>query len=89
MKTAQANTDKLTIIGVNMNDDPGEVKKFVGDSKIPYPIVIDNTGDLTFKYRVRGHPTSIFINKSGLITGIVNGLASPQVLEEELGKALK
>ena len=88
IKTSQANGSNLAVVGINMNDDPAEVNKFIGQVKIPYSVVIDNTGDLTFKYRVRGHPTSIFINKTGVITGMVNGLATPEVLAQELSKAL-
>ena len=66
-----------------------EVRDFVRQLNISYPIVIDNTGDLVYKYRITGRPTSIFINKDGLITGIVPGMTTPQVLEEQLSRVLQ
>jgi thioredoxin-related protein len=51
--------------------------------------VIDNTGDLVYQYRITGRPTSIFINKDGLITGVVPGMTTPQVLEEQLSRVLQ
>lgn len=72
-----------------MNDELGEVQKFVQDFKVPFPIVIDNTGDLVYKYRVRGHPTTIFLNKEGVITAIIAGYTSPERLQEEISKASK
>ncbi len=72
-----------------MNDEPAEVKSFIQEKGIVYPVVIDNTGDMTFKYRIRGHPTSIFINQAGVITGIIPGLASPEMLDKELAKAME
>ncbi len=89
IKTYEANKDKLTIVGVNMNDEPQEVKNFARDFKMNFPVTIDNTGDLVYKYRVPGHPTTFFINKEGLITGMVVGLTSPEKLQEELAKAFK
>lgn len=72
-----------------MNDTPEDVKNFIKEFKVPYPVIIDNTGDLVYKYRVFGHPTTYFINKEGVLTGIVAGLTSPEMLEQELAKAFK
>ena len=89
VKTYQANRDKLNIIGIDINDEPAEVQDFIHQLKITYPIVIDNTGDLVYKYRITGRPTSIFINKNGIITGVVPGMATAEVLAEQLGRVLK
>jgi peroxiredoxin len=89
LKTYQANRDKLNIIGIDINDEPGEVRDFIGQLNITYPIVIDNTGDMVYKYRVVGRPTSIFINKAGIITGVIPGAATPPVLAEQVNKVLK
>jgi peroxiredoxin len=89
VKTYQSNRDKLNIIGIDINDEPAEVRSFVKELNITYPIVIDNTGDLVYKYRVLGRPTSIFINKDGIITGVVPGIATPKILEEQLSRVLK
>ncbi len=89
VKTYQANRDKLNVIGIDINDEPAEVKDFVRQLNITYPIVIDNTGDMVYKYRVLGRPTSIFINKEGVITGVVPGIVTPPVLEEQLKRVLK
>jgi peroxiredoxin len=89
VKTYEANKDKMAIIGVDINDDLGDVKDFIRQFKMTYQITIDDTGDLIYKYRVPAHPTSVFINKYGVITGIVAGLTTPQRLDEELAKAYK
>lgn len=72
-----------------MNDTSEDVGKFIKDFKVPYPVTIDSTGDLVYKYRVFGHPTTYFINKEGIITGIITGLTTPETLEKELEKAFK
>lgn len=88
VKTYQANRDKLDIIGIDINDQPGEVRDFIAQLKVTYPIAIDNTGDMVYKYRVVGRPTSIFINKDGVITGVVPGEVTPDVLAAQLAKVL-
>lgn len=89
VKAYQENQDKLSVIGIDINDEPGEVRQFIRQLNINYPIVIDNTGDMVYKYRVTGRPTSIFINKDGMITGVVPGMATPEVMQEQLKKVFK
>lgn len=89
VKTYQANRDKLNIIGIDINDRPGEVRDFISQLNVTYPIVIDNTGDMVYKYRVVGRPTSIFINKNGVITGVIPGMATPAVLQDQLARVLQ
>ena len=88
VKAAQANSAKLAMVGVDMNDDPQDVQQYIKDQKIPYPIIIDNTGDMTYAYLVHGHPTSIFIDRNGIVTGVIEGLASPDMLQQQVDKAL-
>lgn len=89
IKAYEQNRDKLGFIAININDTPEEVQKYVKDFKVPYNVAIDNTGDMVYKYRVRGHPTTFFIDKNGVLTRIVAGLTSPQMLQSELDKLLK
>lgn len=89
VKAYQENKDKLAIIGIDINDEPGEVRDFISQLNINYPIAIDNTGDMVYKYRVTGRPTSIFINKDGMITGVVPGMATPEVMQAQLAKVFK
>lgn len=89
VKAYQANQDKVTIIGIDINDQPSEVRDFISQFKVNYPIVIDNTGDMVYKYRVMGRPTSIFVNKNGMITGVVPGMTTPEVLQDQLAKVLQ
>lgn len=88
IKTYRANQDKIVMLGINLNDTPEEVKAHVSEFKIPFIIAIDNTGDLIYKFRAMARPFTVFINKQGVITGIVAGKISLQTLEQELTKAL-
>lgn len=84
VKAYNANKDTFIVIGVNMADAPDEVQQFVKEQKVTYPITIDDTGDLTLLFRVRGHPTNVFIDRNGVISLIVPGMVTPQMLDEQL-----
>ena len=89
IKAYDANKDQFAVIGVNWNDEPALVKQFVKDSKINFPVTIDDTGDLITLYRAKGHPTSIFIDRNGVISSVVPGMVTPEALDEQLRKLLK
>ncbi len=88
METYKNNSDKLTIIGVNWSEDDPDVKAFMTEFKIPFPIVVDRTGDIITLLRAPTHPHSVFINKYGVITGIVPGMVSPEMMKDLLAKIL-
>ncbi|NWJ96826.1 MAG: TlpA family protein disulfide reductase [Chloroflexi bacterium] len=88
IKAYNNNRAKFVVIGINWNDTTEDVKQYLQEFKVPYPITIDNTGDLILLFRAKGHPTNIFIDKNGIITNIVPGMVSPQLLDQQLGKLL-
>jgi len=61
--------NKVTFIGVNLTsgDSIGDVKKFVQQFKIPYPILVDVNGISAHDYELASIPTSVFINQKGII----------------------
>lgn len=89
LKVYQANQNRLAIVGIDLNDTPEETRSFMQEFKMDYPVFIDNTGDLVYKYLVRGRPTTFFINRKGVITGMIPGPLTSQTLDQELSKALK
>lgn len=88
VKAAEANKAKIAFVGINMNDTVEEAKAFSNEFKVTYPTLLDNTGDLVWKFRIRGRPTTFFINKQGVFSGITLGQLTPQSLEQELTKIL-
>jgi|TARA_B100001964_G_C14246960_1_gene607934 peroxiredoxin len=66
------NTD-VFFLGVNIQEDKDSVQKFAKEMGINYPIGIDSTGETIFKYGVRILPTTIFINKEGVVVYVYEG----------------
>jgi thiol-disulfide isomerase/thioredoxin len=65
----------LVIIGVNYQDDNSDegVLTFMRNSLVNFPIVRDKDERVGRAYRVNGLPTSVFIDKSGIIRDVVVG----------------
>lgn len=70
----------VVFIGVNLQETPKEIQKFVDEFGITYPIVIDKESELVFKYGVRIVPTTIFINRDGLVVYVYEGLLNEDQL---------
>lgn len=58
------NNFKLVLIA---RCQPSRLKKFFGDKKITYPVVLDQKRKLTKKYDVKYMPSVFFVGKDGVI----------------------
>jgi peroxiredoxin len=89
IKFQNANKANFTVIGINWNEDLPQVKQYIKDNNIPFPVTIDDTGDLITLFRAKGQPTNIFIDRSGIIRLILPGGVTQQVLDQQLENSLK
>lgn len=80
--------DKLVIIGVNMttDDTPTQVPAFVEEFGLTFPIVLDETGEVSQAYQVIGLPTSIFIDQNGMVTDVRLGPINQAYIEAKLAE---
>jgi peroxiredoxin len=78
-------TASFEIIGISVDEgDPDDVKKFMAEAGIEYPVAIDD-GRLRAKYGgIRGIPTSFLIDKEGGIVQIFRGPVSEETLHETI-----
>lgn len=83
-QTYQANSDKLVILGVNMREDADTVAGRVDKAGLKYPIVLDGNGDVTNRYQVRVFPTSLFIDKNGIVQRIILGPLTEDTVKSAL-----
>jgi len=65
----------FVIVGVNTQDENSDdgVLTFMRNSLVTFPIVRDPQDQFSRMYRINGLPTSIFIDKSGIVRDIVVG----------------
>lgn len=81
----------LVILAVNptVEDTLSDVKAFVKEFNMTFPVLLDETGEVTNQvYRLRGLPTSVFVNRTGRITRIHLGAMTNQQITKFVGEIL-
>lgn len=79
----------FVVLGVSDSSDLAEIKRFVQEHKMDYPVVVD-PGSISEEYNVVGFPTSFLIDRSGAIVQKFNGY-SPNLrkkLETQIQKLM-
>jgi cytochrome c biogenesis protein CcmG/thiol:disulfide interchange protein DsbE len=59
----------LVVLGVNYNDFRSDALKFVRDTGITYPSVVDREGKLVDDYGLRGVPETFVVGRDGKLVG--------------------
>ena len=83
--------DKIHVILVDADytETPDMMKKFAEEYKISLPMLHDEKGEAANTYLIRYLPTSVFINKDGVITGIYPGALNERQMKVFLDEASK
>ena len=77
----------LVILAVNVGDSPAQVQQFIDGNGYTFPVLLDAEGEAAERYRVRGIPTTIFIDKEGIIKEMkVGSFPSPEAIEASLSR---
>jgi len=82
----------FVILGINLTfqDSLTEVKAFVQEFGVTFPVLLDETGKVTDDlYRLRGLPLSVFVNREGVITRLHLGAMTREQIDEFIGEILK
>lgn len=69
----QTYKNKVEVIGVNLQEDPGMVQRFVASQGINYPIALDPYSQASQAYGIQGTNTHVLIDKSGNLVRIIPG----------------
>ncbi len=82
----------LVVLGVNstIQDEPLKIAPFVEEYGLTFPILLDETGEVTRVYEVRALPSSFFIDRQGRIHEVViGGPMSPALLRTRIQEILR
>lgn len=79
---------QIQFVGINATaqDTQSNAESFIQHYNIPYPVLFDTTNQVVNEFNVNGFPTSIFVNKEGVIVARVDGAITPEVLRSDLRK---
>lgn len=83
--------DRVDFYAVNLtiNDQPAEAAAFVKEFKLPFPILMDETGEVAQKYEIVSIPTTYLIDKEGIVRQKVIGMINPASIEQFLNELSK
>lgn len=76
-----AGTD-FEILAVNFDEPEVEVRKFVDELGLSFPILLDPGGEIQNLYRVRGYPTTFVVGEDGIIQYHHIGLLTKDQLDQ-------
>jgi peroxiredoxin len=79
----------LTILAVNALslDSRRDAERFIEEMEISFPVVYDETGAVADRYRVRGLPSTFFIDRAGVVRAATFGPVFGGLLEDGIAKA--
>ncbi|MDW8396040.1 MAG: TlpA disulfide reductase family protein [Anaerolineae bacterium] len=81
-QTLRAQGHAVVFIGVGVNDDSENLRRFAQNNRIPYLVVEDTDNTVSDAYGVLGLPTTVFVDSRGIVRRVWNGAIRKQrVLE--------
>ena len=81
--------DRVVVLGVDVNDVPGDARKFARKYGLTYPLVHDNKNVTTPKYGVPFLPETFFIDREGKIVDHVAGEVEATEIRAGVERALE
>lgn len=78
----------LTVVGVNLGEDPEHVKRYVEEKELHYPQVIDR-GPFVETYRLAGTPAYVLLDRQGRVSAIGRRMDAEVVLRGKIEPLLR
>jgi cytochrome c biogenesis protein CcmG/thiol:disulfide interchange protein DsbE len=80
-------SDRLMVVGVNVQDTRSEAVRFARARALSYPSVADLDSSVARLYDASSVPLMVIVDKAGQVTAVRRGLVSAQQIEELLLEA--
>jgi len=78
------------VLAINLTDQevPREVQPFVTEMRMTFPVLLDERGRARRSYRLRGVPTTVFVDTAGVVLLTHTGPITPEALARGLSLIL-
>jgi len=73
---------------VDIGEERGIVQAFAQEQGLTFPILLDESGAVAQGYRIRGVPTSFFIDREGVVQAQYTGPMNEALIKEYLEQIL-
>ena len=74
----------MLVVGINMNETATVVRSYRDALGLTFPIVLDPGGQVEALYRLRGYPTTFFVDEAGVIRFVHIGGLDAETLDGHL-----
>ncbi len=80
----------LVVLAINLTDQErmADVRRFVTELQMPFPVLLDRKGKVRKSYRLRGVPTSVFVDTLGIVRLVNQGPITPEMIRRGLTEIL-
>ena len=75
---------RVAILGVNQGESLATIEEFATSFGLTYPLIYDADNQVNVAYQVLNLPTTIFIDRTGLVREVYVGAMSQGVLEDRI-----
>ena len=80
------NTDRLEILGVNLQESERAINNFVKDVPVTFTLLLDPSSEVKKLYNVFTQPVTYFIDKEGIIVDKKFGPLTEQEMEDKFNE---
>ncbi len=85
----EANHQKgFTVLAVSVAEPASSVRSFVQEFGLTFTPLLDSKGEVSSRYQAMGLPTSIFVDREGIIRAIHVGAMTPAQINDYLAEVL-
>jgi len=83
---AKSDSSDVVLIAVNFQQSPEMIRRYLVKNEIDFSVALDSEGVISNMYKVTALPTTIFIDRSGNIADIHEGILTRESLREKVAK---
>lgn len=76
--------NNVVVIGINKGQNIDVIPPFIAEIGVSFPLISDPDGDVSLAYGARNLPTSVFIDREGIVRTISIGILSAEALALQL-----
>ena len=80
--------DRIVILGIDTREPSGTVEPFVREHGLRFPILLDEGGAIAASYGVVGLPTSVILDRAGIVRERVTGPMTRDTLARRVERLL-
>ena len=77
------------VLAINIGEGSSQVQQFMEDNGLSFPVLLDTNGKVAGMYNIRGIPTTVFVDRGGVIqTMKIGAFSGKAAIEDNLSKII-